>query len=258
MISAFAALVIAGLAGLPRLHLDVYPVIATAGMLAALWLSTHTARRCGLSSDRLWDAGVFAIVAAFVISRVLGAFLFLVIERGHLSLSFMEILRFSTISFLSLVLTGIAVWFWLGWRRLPALRALDAWTAPAALLWAALAFANAESAAEVGMPTTLPWGILARGLPQGMRVHPIALYTAAFALLLAAVLLVLMDRRRVPGRLAGWAVIAAGIAAFLLDMLRAPEQIEGASLLDTSQWIALAGVVAGTTLLSFTMHSEAP
>lgn len=257
MNSVSAASAIATLAALPRLRLDAYPVIATAGILAALWLSMHTARRCGLSPDRVWDAGVFAVVAAFVISRLLGAFLFLVIERGHLTLSFMDILSFSTISFLSLLVTGIAVFLWLLWRELPLLRTLDAWAAPATILWAALAFADAVSGAEIGMPTSLPWGIHTRGLPQGVRVHPVALYTAICALLLSGGLMGMMGRRRTPGRVAAVALIVAGAVAFLLDILRVPERVDAGTLLDTAQWIGLAGVVAGTTLLSFTMRKEA-
>jgi phosphatidylglycerol:prolipoprotein diacylglycerol transferase len=260
MIIVSAALLfhcIASIALPGHLHLAPYPVIATAGILAALWLSMHTARRAGLSPDRVWDAGVFAVAAAFVVSRILGAILFLVIEHGHITLSFMDVLNFSSISYLSLLVTAVLVFFWLRWRRLPLLRTLDAWSTPAALLWAALSFADAVSGADLGMPTYLPWGVRVTSIAGDVRVHPIALYFTLAALLLCVVLYALTLRPHPPGRIAAIALLAAGLIAFALDMLRAPEQPSAHALLDTSQWIALAGILTGAALLSFTPRAEA-
>lgn len=257
MLIALAALLVIHVAALASLHLAPYPAIATVGILAALWLSLFTARRVGLSPDRLWDAGVFAIAAAFVVSRILGAILFLVIERGHITLSFMDVLSFSSISYLSLLVTAALVVLWLRRHKLPLLRTLDAWSAPAALLWAALSLADAVSASGLGMPTRLPWGIHATGLPPDLRVHPIAIYFTLAALLLCATLYFLMRRPLRPGRLAAIALLAAGALAFLLDMLRVPERADAQTLLDAAQWIALGGFAAGLALLTLTPRAEA-
>ncbi len=106
------------------LHIPSYALISIAGILAALWLSLHTARLRGLSSDALWDAGFFAVIAAFVISRLMGFLLLLAIEHGHLTLSFRDVLRFSSISYLSLLVTAIVVALWLRRKKLPLLRVI--------------------------------------------------------------------------------------------------------------------------------------
>jgi phosphatidylglycerol:prolipoprotein diacylglycerol transferase len=116
------------------------------------------------------------------------------------------------------------------------------------LLWGALSLADAASSAGGGLPTQLPWGVLAGA---GTRVHPITIYTAIAAIALCAVLYSLLDRLREPGRVAAIALIASGTILFLLDMLRVPEQPLSHNLLDVSQWIALAAIVFGACLLTF-------
>src|SRR5665213_3854163 len=65
------ALLLPGFIRLGPLRLTVYGIFAAAGLIAALWLSQRTAPRVGLPANKLWDAGVIAVIAAFVASRVL-------------------------------------------------------------------------------------------------------------------------------------------------------------------------------------------
>jgi phosphatidylglycerol:prolipoprotein diacylglycerol transferase len=231
------------------LHIPAYAIIAIAGMLAALWLSLRTAPLRSLESEQLWDAGVFAIAAAFVLSRLLGLALFVIVEHGQLTLSLRDVLSFSSISYLSLLVTAIPVILWLRWKHLPLLRAMDAWSPCAALLWSALALADAASGSGGGLPTRLPWGVRAAN-SAGTRVHPVAIYSAAAALILCGALIECLRRIREPGRVAAIALIASGTILFLLDMLRVPDQPLSHNLLDVSQWIALAAIVFGACLLT--------
>lgn len=242
-------------AALLSLHIPAYALIAIAGMLAALWLSLRTAALRGLGADALWDAGVFAIAAAFVLSRLFGLALFVVLEHGQLTLSLRDILSFSSISYLSLAVTAVAVAIWLRWKHLPLLRVMDAWVPCGALLWSALSLADAASGGGDGLPTRVPWSV--RSANPGIRVHPIALYSAAVALALCGALIALLRRMRDPGRVAAIAVIASGTILFLLDMLRVPQQPLSHNLLDVSQWIALAAIVFGACLLTFIPRTEA-
>jgi phosphatidylglycerol:prolipoprotein diacylglycerol transferase len=245
-----AALPAACFAVFSRLHIPAYAAIAIAGMIAALWLSLRTAPLRSLEPERLWDAGVFAIAAAFVLSRLLGLALFVVVEHGRLTLSLRDVLSFSSISYLSLLVTAIPVALWLRWKRLPLLRVIDAWAPCAALLWSALSLADAASGTGGGLPTRLPWGVRAAS-SAGTRVHPVAIYAAAAALALCGALFALLHRLREPGRVAAIGLIAGGTILFLLDMLRVPEQPLSNNLLDVSQWIALAAIVFGACMLTF-------
>lgn len=250
--AALSAACIAVFANFGALHIPGYALIAIAGMIAALWLSLRTAPPRGLEPEALWDAGVFAIAAAFVLSRLLGLALFIVVEHGQLTLSLRDILGFSSISYLSLAVTAIPVALWLRWKHLPLLRVMDAWAPCSALLWCALSLADAASGTGSGLPTRLPWGVRA----AGTRVHPVAIYTAAAALALCGALIALLRRIREPGRVAAIALIASGTMLFLLDMLRVPEQPLSNTLLDVSQWIALAAVVFGACLLTLAPRTE--
>jgi phosphatidylglycerol:prolipoprotein diacylglycerol transferase len=232
------------------LHIPAYAAIAIAGMLAALWLSLRTAPLRALEPEYLWDAGVFTIAAAFVISRLLGLALFVVVEHGQFTLSLRDVLSFSSISYLSLLVTAVPIILWLRWKRLPLLRVMDAWAPCGALLWSALSLADAASGTGDGLPTRLPWGIRAVGSP-GTRVHPVAIYSAAAALALCGTLIALLRRMREPGRVAAIALMVSGTILFLLDMLRVPDQPLSHNLLDVSQWIALAAIVCGVCLLAF-------
>lgn len=236
------------------LHIPAYALIAIAGMIAALWLSLRTAPLRGLEPEALWDAGVFAIAAAFVLSRLLGLALFIVVEHGQLTLSLRDVLSFSSISYLSLLVTAIPVVLWLRWKRLPLLRVMDAWAPCGALLWSALSLADAAAGTGGGLPTQLPWGV--RAASSGSRVHPVAIYSAAAALAVSGLLIALLRRMREPGRVAAVALIVSGTILFLLDMLRVPEQPLSHNLLDVSQWIALAAIVFGACLLAFLPRTE--
>lgn len=237
------------------LHIPVYAVISIAGIVAALWLSLRAAPFAGLSPDKLWDAGVFAVVAAFVLSRAMDFLLFLAIEHGQSTLSFREILGLSSISYLSLMVTAIPVMLWLRWKHLPLLRVADAWAPCATLLWGTLSLADAASGAGLGLPTRLPWGV--RVGASGLRLHPVAIYSVVVAFALCAALMHLIRRMHSPGRIAGIALIASGTASFLLDMLRLPEQPLAHSWLDAAQWMALAGVGLGSCLLTLSTPMEA-
>ncbi|HTV07663.1 MAG TPA: prolipoprotein diacylglyceryl transferase family protein [Candidatus Aquilonibacter sp.] len=239
------------------LHLPVYAAIAIAGIIAALWLSLHTAPHAGLPPDKLWDAGVFAVIAAFVISRAMDFLLLLLIEHGQDTLSFREVLSFSSISYLSLLVTAIPVMLWLRWKRLPLLRVMDAWSPCAALLWAALSIAEVASGGGLGLPTRLPWGIHSPISSTNVRLQPVAIYAAIVALALCAALLHLIRRMHSPGRIAGIALAVSGVASFLLDMLHLPEQPLAHTWLDAVQWISLAGIGFGSCLLTLPTHREA-
>jgi phosphatidylglycerol---prolipoprotein diacylglyceryl transferase len=238
------------------LHIPAYPFIAIAGLLAGLWLSLRTASTRGLDADALWDAGVFAIVAAFVLSRLLGFLLLLALEHGHVTFSLRDVLSYSSISYLSLLVTAIVVFVWLLWKRLPLLRIMDAWAPCGALLCSALSLADAASGTGGGLPTRLRWGVRVAASSAGTRVHPVALYTAAAALALCGALLTLLRRVHVPGRVAAIGLIIGGVLAFLLDMLRVPEQPLTQNLLDASQWLALLAILSGAMLLAFTPPAE--
>ena len=208
--------------------------------MAALALSLRTATIAGLSPDRLWNAGLFLLLSAFVLSRLL-----LVVMYLHAFLTYpILLLAVPSLTPLGLLLTGIVTLLYLRVRRLPLLATLDAWAPCATLIWAFLALGHFAEGSDPGLVTTVPWGrpMIAGGIP----LHPVALYAAIVAVLLTVVLFGHLRRRPRRGDTAAFALAAVGVAQFLLTFLRQPDpsvELLG-NVLDPIQWVAIGMIVA--------------
>lgn len=208
--------------------------------MAALALSLRTAVIVGLSPDRLWNAGLFVLLSAFVLSRLL-----LVVMYLHAFLTYpILLLAVPSLTPLGLLLTGIVTVLYLRMRRLPLLATLDAWAPCATLVWAFLALGHFAEGSDPGLVTKLPWGrpMIAGGIP----LHPVALYAAIVAVLLTVVLLGHLRRRQGRGDTAALALAVVGVAQFLLTFLRQPDpsvEVLG-NVLDPIQWVAIGMIVA--------------
>ena len=212
------------------------------GLMAALALSLRTAVIVGINPDRLWNAGLFVLLSAFVLSRLL-----LVVMYLHAFLTYpILLLAVPSLTPLGLLLTGIVTLLYLRVRRLPLLTTLDAWAPCATLVWAFLALGHFAEGSDPGLVTTLPWGRAM--ITGGIRLHPVALYAAIVAVLLTVALLGRLRHRRRRGDTAIFALAAVGLMQFLLTFLRQPDpsvELLG-NVLDPIQWVALGMlVVAG-------------
>jgi phosphatidylglycerol---prolipoprotein diacylglyceryl transferase len=225
-----------------HLLLPTFGVLAALGLMAALTLSLRTATLVGLNPEKLWNAGLFTLLSAFALSRLL-----LIIANLHDFLAYpILLLMVPSLTTGGIVLTILATAIYLRLRHLPLLDTLDAWSPCATLAWAFLALGHFAEGSDAGLPTTLPWGL---PIPPGTtRLHPVALYAATAAALLTLTLLRQLPRRHRPGDTLALALAAAGAAQFLLTFLRQPHP--DATLLDPIQWIALAMIaLAGLILL---------
>jgi phosphatidylglycerol---prolipoprotein diacylglyceryl transferase len=229
-----------------HLLLPTFGVLAAVGLMAALTLSLRTAATVGLNPEALWNAGLFAILSAFVLSRIL-----LVITNLHSFLSYpILLLMVPSLTSTGILLTAIVTAVYLRLRHLPLLTTLDAWAPCAALVWAFLALGHFAEGSDAGLPTTRPWGI--RIPPDPVRLHPVALYAAAAAALLTLILFRHLPNRQHPGDTLALALAAAGLVQFLLTFLRQPSlyNILLGNLLDPIQWISLGMILtAGLILL---------
>ena len=240
------ALAIPGFLRLGRWHLPVYGIFAAAGLVAALGISQRTAKLVGISAEKLWDAGMFAVVAAFVASRLLLAMDF------HAFLRFpVLLLALPSLTYSGMLLTGVLVWIYLRVKKLPVLDVMDAWAPCAAVLAAVLSLGHYVEGTDAGMPTRLPWGVVTPGDSVLGRVHPVEIYALIAALAMCEVLLIRLKRRQRAGQVAGLALAAGGAISFLLDMLRQPVDSVGGGWLDPSQWVGLAAMVVGVGILVF-------
>jgi phosphatidylglycerol:prolipoprotein diacylglycerol transferase len=210
--------------------------------MAALTLSLRTAATIGLNPERLWNAGLFTLLSAFALSRLL-----LIVSNLHDFLTYpILLLMVPSLNITGILLTIFATTIYLRLRNLPLLDTLDAWSPCATLAWAFLALGHFAEGTDAGLPTNLPWGL--RIPPNSIRLHPVALYAAIAAAILTLTLFRQLPRRQHSGDTFALALAASGTAQFLLTFFRQP--YPNAGLLDPIQWIALAMIaVAGLVLL---------
>lgn len=239
-----AAMLMPGVVRLGPMRVSVYGLWSAVGLIAALWLSQRTAKRVGIAGEQLWDAGWFAVTAAFVISRVL-----LVVRDWHALMTIpLALLSLPSFTYAGMGLTALAVVVYVKWKKLPMLAVMDAWAPCAALLAGALSLGHYFEGTDVGMPTSLRWGMKAAA---GGRVWPVQLYGFAGAMVLFAVLMSMLRRPWRRGVVAGVALLAGGLMAFGLALIMQPVDWGGNAWLDPGQWIAIGAVVAGTLMLMF-------
>ena len=223
-----------------HITLPTFGVLAAVGLMAALSLSLRTAPLAGLSPDLLWNAGLFVLLSAFVLSRLL-----LIVMYLHAFLTYpILLLAVPSLTPLGLLLTGIVTLFYLRARRLPLLATLDAWAPCATLVWAFLALGHFAEGSDPGLPTTLPWGMSM--FTGAARLHPVALYAALIAVFLTVALFLQLRRRQRRGDTAVVALATVGIAQFLLTFFRQPyiDAVPSGGILDPIQWVALGMIVA--------------
>jgi phosphatidylglycerol:prolipoprotein diacylglycerol transferase len=242
-----ASAILAGVVRVGPWRLSMYGVCAAAGLVAALGLSLKTARLVGIEADRVWDAGLFAVMAAFVCSRVL-------LVAGNFS-AFLKmpgtLLALPSFTALGMMLTGVAVVAYLRWKRLAVRSVLDAWAPCAAVLAALLSLGKFLQGDDAGMPSRMPWAIKTP-LSGGLRVHPVAMYAAIAAAVLAVGLMMLLRRGLQNGLVAGAGLVAGGATGFLIDMLTQPVEMTMGAWLDPAQWAGVAAMVVGGLILTLT------
>jgi phosphatidylglycerol:prolipoprotein diacylglycerol transferase len=227
-----------------HLLIPTFGVLAAAGLMAALSLSLRTARMAGINAEKLWNAGLFSILSAFVLSRLL-----LVITNLHSFLSYpILLLMVPSLTATGIFLTIIATLVYLRLHKLPLLPALDAWAPCATLTWAFLALGHFSEGSDAGLPTNLPWGL--RIPPDATRLHPVALYASLAAALLTLALFTPLRRQHTPGETLSLALAATGIIQFLLTFFRQPYPYLNPSrtTLDPIQLLAIGMIVTAGLL----------
>jgi len=243
-----AVILVPGVVRLGPLRLPVYGVFAAVGLIAALWLSLKTARVVGLAAESVWDAGLFAVMAAFVVSRLL---LIGGDVRGFVRVP-LAMLALPSFTYVGMALTGLVVVGYLRWKRLPLAEVLDAWAPCAAALAAMLSLGRFFEGTDLGMPTTLPWGTVVRGSAGMMHLQPVAIYAAVASVVLLVVLVRLLERKLRAGMVAGVALVAGGVVSFLLDMITQPVEMRVGAWLDPAQWVAVGAMLVGGLICTFT------
>ncbi len=245
------------------LRITAYGLCAAVGMVMSMALARRLARRrpndslTFLDHEAVWDAGLVAIISCFLASR------FLLIVRDPITFLHypLLVLALPSLTYGGIAVATLMVWAHLRRKRLALLPMLDLFAIPAVILAAWLELGHWLEGSEAGMPTTRRWGVH-QPWASDLPVHPVALYGALTALILACALW-FSERRQnrgrspgIPGRLAAAALIAGGALAVGLSFCAQPLPYVVTPWLEPGQWTALGAMLAGSLLWSF--HPQAP
>jgi len=238
-----------------HLSFPTFGLLAALGLMAALSLALRCAPMAHLSPDALWNTTLFAAVAAFTLSRLL---LIVTNVRSFLSYPIL-LLTLPSLTGIGLLLTGVATFVYLRVRGIPVLDALDAWAAPATLLWSFLALGHLAEGSDPGLPSRAIWAV--RNPPDPDLQQPVGMFAAAVALVLTAILVHFLRRGdHRSGHAASLALLLAGIAQFGLSFLRQPYPYAPDAPpfpLDPIQFLGLGMVVASGLLWVITSSRAA-
>ena len=190
--------------------LHTYGVLVATGILLGLWLSRQRAARYGLDPDRVWNLGIYLVLAALLGAKVWYVFA----NWEYYSANPREIVSMATMQAAGVwyggMLSALAVIvFYVRSTKLPLLPLTDAYFAPVSLGHAFGRLGCFTAGCCWGKPTAVAWGItftkpyanMVVGVPLGVRLHPTQLYEATAEFAIFGILMWLTARQRFSGQI---------------------------------------------------------
>jgi len=240
--------------------LHTYGLLVSTGVLFGLWLARTQAESAGLDPDRVWNLGIYMVLAALV-----GAKLWLVLaDWGYYADHPREIFSFSTLlsggtyygGFLSAALVAALYARHFHLKFLPL---ADVYVAPLALGHAIGRLGCLSAGCCYGQPKSLPWGVVFKdsyahflvGTPLRIRLHPTQLYEAATEFLIFAYLLYLRRRQHFTGELFAVYALLYGITRGTIEFFRGdPDRtLLAGGAFSLMQVVSVALILLGAWLL---------
>lgn len=241
--------------------INTYGVLLAAAFLIALLVAARLAARDGLPRERIYDLGLWMLLAALIGSKVL----LLLAEPDYRAnpahLFSLDFLRSGGVFYGGFIGAFGAGYVLIRRYGLPWWQTADAF-APGVALGQAIGRQGCFAAGCCwGKPTALGWGVhftelghATTGVPLGVALHPTQLYESLGAFLIFCLLLWLHRRRSFSGQVILAYAALYGIMRFSIEYFRDDPRGDVAGLttltgLSTSQMISLVIGISGLILL---------
>lgn len=255
---------------------NTYGVLLAIAFISALFVGARMGERDGLPRERLYDLGLWMLLAAIVGSKFLMLFTEPVYRQDPSRLLSLDFLRSGGVfygGFLAAVATGYVLVkrYKLAWWKVA-----DAF-APGIALGQFFGRQGCFAAGCCwGEPTSLPWGVHftqagheVTGVPvvnafgQALHLHPTQLYESFAALLFFGLLVWLHRRKRFDGQVILVYAVLYAILRFSIEFVRDDPRGDILGLttltgLSTSQLISLLVGITGILLLAVRARYAAP
>jgi phosphatidylglycerol:prolipoprotein diacylglycerol transferase len=241
--------------------INTYGVLLALAFLSALLITAKLAARDGLSRERVYDLGLWMLLAAIIGSKILMLFADPEYRENPGRLFSLDFLRSGGVFYGGFIAASAAGYFLIRRYKLPWWKTADAF-APGVALGLAIGRQGCFAAGCCwGKPTTLPWGVQfteagheVTGVPLGEHLHPTQLYESFGALLIFFFLLWLHRRKRFSGQVILFFAVLYAVMRFTIEIFRDDPRGDIAGLttltgLSTSQMLSLIVGITGLVFL---------
>lgn len=250
--------------------IPTYGALTAVALVAALAAAAHFARRLSLDPNKVWTLSITAILTTLLGARLLVVLVHFDAFRQHpFWVLGLATLRDGWIAPVSVALgIGAGILYALA-EGLPVLGMADSLAPAAAIGFVINRIGAFVAGVDSGTPSSLPWAVTytsrIAGLwyrtPISVPLHPVQLYAAAMSLVVFALLVWWLPRRRREGEVAGTALFAFGVACPVLSLWRG-DLADPALSLAVSIVAVLAGgalwLDRGVTLRGYTASDGLP
>ena len=207
--------------------INTYGVLLALAFLSALLVTAKLAARDGLPRERVYDLGLWMLLAAIIGSKVLMLFTEPEYRENPLRLVSLDFLRSGGVFYGGFIAAVLAGYFLIRRYKLPWWKTADAF-APGIALGNAIGRQGCFAAGCCwGKPTTLPWGVEfteagheVTNVPLGVHLHPTQLYESFGALLIFFFLLWLHRRKRFSGQVILFYAVLYAVMRFTIEIFR--------------------------------------
>jgi phosphatidylglycerol:prolipoprotein diacylglycerol transferase len=231
--------------------INTYGVLLATAFLVALLVASRLAARDGLPREKIYDLGLWMLLAAIVGSKLLLLWAEPEYRANPWHLISTDFLRSGGVFYGGLIGAVVTGYVLVRRYQLPWWRTADAF-APGIALGQAIGRQGCFAAGCCwGKPTSLPWGVRftplghdVTGVPIDVDLHPTQLYESFATLLIFFLLLWLHKRKRFSGQVILCYGVLYSITRFSIEFVRDDPRGDIAGLttltgLSTSQLISL-------------------
>jgi phosphatidylglycerol:prolipoprotein diacylglycerol transferase len=240
--------------------INTYGVLLALAFLSALLIAARLAARDGLPRERVYDLGLWILLAAIVGSKVLMLFTEPEYREDPARLISLDFLRSGGVFYGGFIAAVIAGYFLIRRYKLPWWKTADAF-APGLALGNAIGRQGCFAAGCCwGKPTSLPWGVefteagnKVTGVPLGVHLHPTQLYESFGALFIFLFLIWLHRRKRFSGQVILLYAVLYGAMRFTIEFFRDDPRgdILGLTTLTGLSTSQMLSIIVGITGLVF-------
>ncbi len=206
-----------------------YGVLVATGVLVGLWYARRQAPRAGLDPEKVWNLGIYMVLAALIIAKiwlVLSAWDYYVANPGKIFS--IETFQSGGTFYGGMVGAVLTVALYTYFQKMPLLPVMDTIGAAVPLGHVIGRLGCFAAGCCYGKPTSLPWGVKftsptaeqLAGTPLAVHLHPTQLYEASVEFINFLILVWLGKRQRFAGQMIGTYFILYGVERGTIEFFR--------------------------------------